>query len=267
MSFFNGLGERIATANSLLCIGLDPDGTRLPAGINVLQFNKAVIAATHPFACAYKLNFAFYEAMGPEGWGTIRETLWHIPKGIPVIADAKRADIGNTSRAYARAIFDELGFDAVTVNPYLGGDALEPFLDYTDKGVYILCRTSNPGAADLQNQAVYTERGPLKLYQIVADKAEQWNTRGNAGLVVGATAADDLRAVRNRHPELPFLVPGVGAQGGDLEHAVLYGRNLNPAGLIINASRQVIFASSGPDFAEAAGKAAEELRDEINRYR
>jgi orotidine-5'-phosphate decarboxylase len=267
MTFFNNLERRIAAANSLLCVGLDPDKAKLPAGVGIAQFNRAVVAATHPFVCAYKLNFAFYEAAGQEGWGLMRETLRHIPQDIPVIADAKRADIGNTSKEYAKAIFDELGFNAVTVNPYLGHDALEPFLEYTDKGVFILCRTSNPGAADLQNLAVYTESGPLPMYRVVADKAGQWNTRGNAGIVVGATSIDDLRAIRRRHPELPFLVPGVGAQGGDLEQAVLYGRSAKPYGLIINASRQVIFASSGADFAEAAGRAAEALREEINRYR
>ncbi len=267
MSFFTDLEKRIAAANSLLCVGLDPDSARLPASVNIFQFNQAIIAATHPFACAYKMNFAFYEAAGPEGFGLLKESLWHIPQDIPVIADAKRADIGNTSKAYARAIFNELGFNAVTVNPYLGHDSLEPFLEYGDRGIYILCRTSNPGAADLQNLAVYTESGSIPLYQVVADKAAEWNKSGNVGVVVGATSIDDLRILRRRHPGLPFLVPGVGAQGGDLEQAVLYGRSTQRAGLIINASRQIIFASSGPDFAEAAGRAAEKLRDEINKYR
>ena len=267
MGFFNDLEQRIAAANSLLCVGLDPDASRLPAGLSVLQFNQAVIGATREFACAYKLNFAFYEALGPEGWGALRETLWYIPRDIPVIADAKRADIGNTSKAYAKAIFDELGFNAVTVNPYLGYDAVEPFLEHRDKGLYVLCRTSNPGAADFQDLEVKNAGHLEPLYEAVAGKAAQWNVRGNVGLVVGATAIDDLRRIRRRHPEMPFLVPGVGTQGGDLELAVLYGRNFQSAGLIINASRQVIFASSGPDFAEAAGRAAEKLRDEINRYR
>ena len=267
MTFFSELEKRIVTANSLLCVGLDPDAARLPASISVLQFNQAIIAATHPFVCAYKLNFAFYEAAGPEGFSLLRETLWYIPQDIPVIADAKRADIGNTSKAYARAIFDELGFNAVTVNPYLGFDALEPFLEYTDRGVFILCRTSNPGAADFQDLQVHTGEGTCPLYQVVADKAAQWNARGNVGLVVGATSIDDLRLIRRRHPGMPFLVPGVGAQGGDLEQSVLYGRSTRGAGLIINASRQVIFASAGPDFAQAAGRAAEKLRDDINRYR
>jgi orotidine-5'-phosphate decarboxylase len=267
MGFFNDLDERISEANSLLCVGLDPDRDKLPPGVSIAYFNRAIIDATHDFVCAYKLNFAFYEAAGPEGWGLLRETLCHVPQGIPVIADAKRADIGNTSKAYARAIFDELGFSAVTVNPYLGYDALEPFLDYRDRGVFILCRTSNSGAADFQNLQVKTDDHLAPLYEVVADKATQWNVRGNVGLVVGATSSEDLRSIRRHHPDLPFLVPGVGAQGGDLELAVLYGRNFQRSGLIINASRQVIYASPGTDYASAAGKAAEALRDEINRYR
>ncbi len=267
MSFFSDLDQRVESAGSLLCVGLDPDASRLPKGVGILEFNSAVIEATQEYVCAYKLNFAFYEAAGAAGWEALKKTLEYIPPDIPVIADAKRADIGNTSRAYARAIFGELGFDAVTVNPYLGFDAVEPFLDYRERGVYILCRTSNPGAGDFQSLTVKTGERAAPLYEVVADKASQWNRHGNVGLVVGATNIDDLRLIRRRRPELPFLVPGVGAQGGDLELAVLYGRNFQKSGLVINASRQVIFASSGEDYAEAAGLAARALQDEINRYR
>ena len=267
MTFFGELDERVAKANSLLCVGLDPDIAKIPAGLTLAGFNKAIITTTGEYACAYKLNFAFYEAAGMAGWEALRETLKYIPRDIPVIADAKRADIGNTSKAYAKAIFDELGFSAATVNPYLGYDALEPFLEYRNKGIFILCRTSNPGAADFQDLPVKTDGHIAPLYSIVAEKAAQWNVRGNVGLVVGATAIDDLRFLRRQHAELPFLVPGVGAQGGDLELAVLYGHNLQRSGLIVNAARQVIFASTGPDFATAAGEAARKLRDEINKFR
>jgi len=267
MSFFSDLDQRIASANSLLCVGLDPDAAKLPPQVSLFDFNRRVIDATQAHVCAYKLNFAFYEAEGINGWEVLKETLRYIPADIPAIADAKRADIGNTSKAYAYAAFDELGFDAVTVNPYLGFDSIEPFLEYRDRGVFILCRTSNPGAADFQSLLVSTGEHTIPLYQVVAEKATQWNTFGNIGLVMGATSIDDLRLIRQQHPELPFLVPGIGSQGGDLELAVLHGRNFQRTGLIINASRQVIFASSGPDFADAAGRSAKKLKDEINRYR
>jgi len=248
-------------------VGLDPDVAKLPAGVGLVEFNRAIVAATKDFACAYKLNFAFYEEAGVAGWGLLAETRRCIPADIPVIADAKRADIGNTSRAYARAIFEELKFDAVTVNPYLGYDGVAPFLEFRDRGVYILCRTSNPGAADFQTLPVDLGGRVAPLYEVVAEKASQWNEHSNVGLVLGATGAAELGLIRRKFPNLPFLVPGVGAQGGDLTLVVRDGQGSCPGGLIINVSRQVIFASPSSDFAEAAAQAAQALRDEINQYR
>jgi orotidine-5'-phosphate decarboxylase len=231
----------------------------------VLDFNRAIIDATSALVCAYKPNLAFYEAAGQKGWEVLQQTLDYIPKGIPVIADAKRGDIGNTAKAYASAIFTGLGAGAATVNPYMGFDSVEPFLAYQDKGVFILCRTSNAGAADFQSLIVGgTDRA---LYQVVAKKSSEWNKFGNVGLVVGATHPEELKSLRQAYPEMPFLIPGVGAQGGDLKKAVSYGVNPGGSGIIINSSRQVLYASSGKDFARAAAAAALKLRDEINLFR
>jgi orotidine-5'-phosphate decarboxylase len=267
MKFVDKLTRVMQDNNSLLCVGLDTDPKRMPEGISVVDFNGAIIEATSDLVCAYKPNLAFYEAMGDEGYEALKETLKHIPDSIPVIADAKRGDIGNTAAAYARAIFDNFGFDAVTVNPYLGLDAVEPFLSYEERGVIILCRTSNPGATDFQDLLCQYGNGYRPLYEIVALKAGQWNTRGNIGLVIGATYPEELGTIRRQHPEIPFLVPGVGAQGGDLALAVRHGIDANGRGMIINSSRQILYASAGKDFDKAARQAAIELRNEINRHR
>ena len=182
------------------------------------------------------------------------------------IGDAKRGDIGNTAKAYARAIFVNLGFDATTVSPYLGGDSLEPFIQYRDKGVFVLCRTSNAGALDFQS-LLLEERGKHRpLFEIVAQKASEWNTFGNIGLVVGATYPEELQLIRQSHPDMPLLIPGIGAQGGDLEQAVRYGVDAQGQKAIINSSRQIIYASRERDFAELARRAASSLRDQINSY-
>ena len=265
MRFFEKL-ERAARKNgSLLCVGLDPDPALMPVD-DVADFNRAIIAATSDYVCAYKPNLGFYEALGEKGYAALRETLAAIPDDIPTIGDAKRGDIGNTAKAYARALFDELGFDAATVNPYLGGDAVEPFLEREDKGVFILCRTSNPGARDFQDLLV-GGRNPRRVFEIVAEAALQLNTRGNVGLVVGATYPEELRRVRQICPDMTFLVPGVGAQGGDLAAVMANGLDAKGGGLIINVSRQVLYASKGADFAEAAGEAARRLRDDIEAER
>jgi len=268
VGFFDKL-ERAAQRNgSLLCVGLDPDPAQMPVS-DVAAFNRAIIEATAEFVCAYKPNLAFYEALGERGLAALRETLAAIPPDIPVIADGKRNDIGNTARAYARALFDELGVDAATVNPYLGGDAVEPFLEREEKAAFILCRTSNPGARDLQDLLVTPPGGgeARPLFEMVAEMARRWNSRGNVGLVVGATYPEELRRVRRLCPEMTFLVPGVGAQGGDV--AAVIGNGLDKAGrgLIINVSRQVLYASREKDFAVAAAGAARQLRDEIARER
>ncbi len=262
MRFFEKLQRASEKNRSLLCVGLDPDPALMPVD-DVAAFNRAIIEATSGFVCAYKPNLAFYEALGEEGYAALRETLKAVPSHIPVIADAKRGDIGNTAKAYARALFDELSFDAATVNPYLGGDALEPFLEYEDKGIIILCRTSNPGARDLQDLVV----DGRPLFERVAEMANGWNSRGNVGLVVGATYPEELRRVRQLCPQMTFLVPGVGAQGGDLAAVLASGLDANGGGLVINVSRQVLYASKGPDFAQAAGEMAQRLCDEIEAGR
>ncbi len=252
---------------SLLCIGLDPDPELMPPKMGVLKFNKAIIDATADLACAYKLNLAFYEALD-EGIDALKQTIRYIPADIPTIADAKRGDIGNTARAYARAIFEKLGFDATTVNPYLGSDSVEPFIEYLDKGIFVLCRTSNPGAVDFQSLPLVLKRQRLPLFEIVALRAAQWNKKGdNIGLVVGATYPQELKLIRQNHPNMLLLIPGIGAQGGDLASAVRYGVGAGGHGALIASSRQIIYASSGGDFARAARQVASGLRDEINYQR
>ena len=248
---------------SLLCVGLDPDPSLL-RGTPVVTFLQAIIEATQDIVCAYKPNLAFFEAMGTGGMLTLMEALRGVPVHVPVIADAKRSDIASTSRFYARALFEEYDFDAATVNPYLGGDSVEPFLEYGDKGVFVLCRTSNPGAEDIQNLRLSDGR---PLFEAVAELANRWNTQGNVGLVVGATWPAELERIRALCPELPILLPGVGAQGADLGSAMGAGLDAEGGGVIISSSRQVLYASSGDDFAEAARKVALGLRDEMNRQR
>jgi len=267
VGFFDKL-ERAAQRNgSLLCVGLDPDPAQMPVP-DVAAFNRAIIEATAAFVCAYKPNLAFYEALGERGMAALRDTLAAIPPDVPVIADAKRNDIGNTAKAYARALFDELGFDAATVNPYLGGDAVEPFLEREEKAAFVLCRTSNPGARDLQDLMVMIPGAEARpLFEVVAEMAHRWNSRGNVGLVVGATYPEELKRVRKLCPEMTFLVPGVGAQGGDVAAVMRNGLDKAGRGLIINVSRQVLYASREKDFAVAAGLAARKLRDEIARER
>jgi orotidine-5'-phosphate decarboxylase len=267
MNFLETLDERCS--NSLLCIGLDPDPAMLPDAVRntpdpVYTFCAAIIAATADLVCAYKPNIAFFEALGAPGLATLRRVVRE-QRAAPMIVDAKRGDIGSTATAYARAIFEHLGADAVTLSPYLGGDTLEPFLQYRDKGCFVLCKTSNPGSADLQDLEL---AGGERLYQAVARRAETvWNRHGNVGLVVGATHAAAIAEVRAIAPRLPLLVPGVGAQGGDLEQAVRAAVDATGARAVINSSRSVLYAGKGPDFAEAARAEALRLRDAINRAR
>lgn len=229
------------------------------------SFNRWVIEQTHDLVCAYKPNLAFYEARGAAGWEELKLTLEYLKKNYPelvTIADAKRADIGNTNLGYAVSLFDELGFDGMTVHPYLGKEALEPFLERQDKGIFVLCRTSNPGAGELQDLTVEDrEFGRLPLYELVARRvAKDWNGQGNCGLVVGATYPRELRQVREIAGEMPLLVPGVGAQGGDVEQTIRAGINRSGMGIIINSARGIIFAAD-------PGLEALKLKEEINRYR
>jgi orotidine-5'-phosphate decarboxylase len=254
--------------DSLVCVGLDPELGKIPGLLlnqadPILAFGKAIIAATHPYVAAYKPNLAFYEVLGKTGWETLEQTLKFIPPGILKIADAKRGDIGNTSRLYAKAFFDYFQFDAITVNPYLGYDSVAPFLEDETRGVFVLCLTSNPGSQDFQ----YFNDGSQNLFQQVAKKVVQWNKKANCGLVVGATHPEELRIVRELAPDLPILVPGIGVQGGDLELSVKYSTNVHGELALFNSSRGIIYRSNQSDFAEQAAQAAAELKTAINKIR
>ncbi len=267
MVFIDKLQSARRQNDSLVCIGLDPDTKLIPDGVDIFEFNKAIIDSTADLVCAYKLNFAFYEALGVEGFDVLKRTVDYIPNDIPTIGDAKRGDIGNTAKAYADAIFFKLNFDATTVNPYLGFDSIEPFIKYKDRGVFILCRTSNPGSADFQSLSCQQEGQNSYLFELVAMKASLWDKYGNIGLVIGATYPQELRVIRENFPSTLLLIPGIGAQGGDLEKVVLYGVDPNGEKTVINSSRQIIFATKDSNYASAARKVATELRDRINYYR
>ncbi|MCY3779831.1 MAG: orotidine-5'-phosphate decarboxylase [Chloroflexi bacterium] len=265
MNAIDNYNARADNVDSLLCIGLDSDMARLPKTFPdhespQLAFNRHIIDVTAEYAAAFKFNMAFYEANGASGWRQLDQSIKYLRQHHPdalTICDAKRADIGNTSAAYARAIFTELGFDAVTLNPYLGRDALQPFLDYPDKGCIILCRTSNPGAAEIQDLEV----ADRPLWRLVAEKvARDWNDRGNCMLVVSATNPDEMAQIRALTGDMTFLVPGIGAQGGDIEAVLKAGLNSAGRGLIINSSRGVIFADD-------PAAAADALRAAINSHR
>ena len=266
MNFIEKLAQAIQKNQSLLCVGLDPDPALMPSGTGIYEFNKVIIDATADLVCAYKPNFAFYEALGTEGIDALKRTVDYIPEGIPVIGDAKRSDIGNTAKAYAKSIFSYFNFDATTVNPYLGFDSVEPFLQYRDRGVFVLCRTSNSGAVDFQSLPCEVNGRRHLLFEVVAEKVSQWNVYGNLGLVVGATYPEELKLIRQRFPEMLLLIPGVGAQGGELSQVVSYGIDTAKRRTIINSSRQILYASRKQDFALAAGHAAAELRNQINHF-
>lgn len=266
MTFYRKLSVIMKKHNSLLCVGLDSDFCKIPASIQKSRypqftFNKMIIDATHDLVCAYKPNSAFYEARGKQGIAELKMTCDYLRKKYPdivIILDAKRADIGNTNKGYVAFAYDYLKVDAITLHPYLGREALQPFLDQKEKGSIILCRTSNPGAGEFQDN----------LYQKVAKHvAKYWNTNNNCALVVGATYSAELAIVRRITKDMPILIPGVGAQGGDVEKTVKSGVDSHETGAIINAARSVIFASSEAYFAKKAREEATKLRDEINRYR
>ena len=269
-SFSEKLAESTASNDSLVCVGLDPVPSRLPESLlgepdPVFAFNRRIIDCTCDLVCAYKPNLAFYGALGRDGWDALEATIDHVPDRIPVILDAKSGDIGPSAERYAVMFFEELGADAATANPYMGGDAIKPFLAYPDKGTFLLCLTSNPGAADIMLQQL---PGGRMVFEEMALRAREWNESGNCGLVVGATQAGGaMRSVRALAPELPILVPGVGAQGGDVESAVRSAARPDGTGLLVNASRSVLYASTGEDFASAARGATAALREEINQYR
>jgi orotidine-5'-phosphate decarboxylase len=250
-------------SNSFLCIGLDPDPD-LMAHPHIPSFLQEVVDATTDLACAYKPNLAFFEALGMGGMQIMLESLRSVPKHIPIIADAKRGDIGNTATFYAKALFDVYKFDAATVNPYGGRDAVQPFLDYTDRGVFIWCRGSNPSSADLQDLRL--EDGRL-VYEAVAEAARDWNAMGNVGLVAGATFPEQVERVREICPDMPILLPGVGLQEGDLEASVQAAMDTAGGGFIANVSRAVLYAARDDGYAKAARKVAQKLRNRINVMR
>lgn len=261
MNFLSLLDNACKKNDSLLCVGLDVDLGKTGHGTSsvtdsIFDFNKRVIDETAPYVCAYKPNIAFYEMYGIEGLQALIKTVEYIPDDIPVILDAKRGDIGHTAQAYAKSVFDVFKADAVTVNPYLGYDSLEPFISYKDKGIFVLCLTSNKGSSDFQ----LPQQDEDPLYMHVAKHVRKWNINENCGLVVGATNAQMLKDVRSEAGDMPILIPGVGAQGGDLEASVKYGITKDRNRAIINSSRGIIYANK-------PGIEAKRLRDEINKYR
>lgn len=288
------LRSRWRDAQTLLCVGLDGELERLPPSVragqtgllsldeeragsgvegSLVSFHQAIIDATADLVCAFKPNAAFFEAHGPAGLRALIRLIAYIHArypDVPVLLDAKRGDIGNTSQAYARAAFDVCDADGITLQPYLGGEALTPFLERCERGLFILCRTSNPGSAEFQDIRVPLPDGPgdEPLYVALARRvANEWNANGNCGLVVGATYPDDLARVRAVVGDLPLLIPGIGTQGGDLEATLSAGLDSEGYGLLISASRSVIYASNGLDFAQAARREARRLNQEIKRLR
>ncbi|MBA01748.1 MAG: orotidine-5'-phosphate decarboxylase [Chloroflexi bacterium] len=263
-------GERYLGASyanqSFLCVGLDPIPELIPKGVDVREFLRTVVEVTKDLVCCYKPNIAFFEQFGRDGWDILFSTINAIPSEIPILLDAKRGDIGHTADAYAKAIFDELQVDAVTLNPYLGFDSLEPFFSREDRYSFVLCRTSNQSAVDLQDLQV----DEVKLYEKVAQLAQSWNTFGNVGLVVGATYPEEAQKVRDICPDQLLLLPGVGAQEGDLELAVQSAVKSDGGGILVNASRGILYAQPYNNgcavggWAEATRLAASELRDQIN---
>ncbi len=253
---------------SMICLGLDLDPKRIPSDYNgslksIFDFAHRIIDATSDMVCAYKPNMAFFESMGADGFSLLKLIIERIPDNIPVILDGKRNDIGNTASHYAKSAFEELGATWVTINPYMGYDSIRPFLEYKENGVFILCLTSNSGAKDFQMLNVDGK----PLYQIVAEKVDFWNKEANCGLVVGATQPEELLAIRKIANDMPILIPGVGAQGGSLEMAVKNGTANFSKPAIINVSRSVLYASSGPDFAKKARAELQKLNDHITFFR
>ncbi len=260
------LFDQIKKKKSYLCVGLDADLEKIPKHLlknndPVFEFNKQIIDATSDFCVAYKPNIAFYEALGARGWESLKKTLDYIPKNCFTIADAKRGDIGNTSSLYARAFFQQMNFDSITVAPYMGEDSIKPFLEFEHKWVILLIHTSNKGSEDFQ--LLELRNGKL-LYEEVIAASQRWATPDQLMYVVGATHADKIGAIRKLAPDHFFLVPGVGAQGGDLEAVSKAGMNAQ-CGLLVNSSRAIIYASSKEDFAEAARIEAAQVREEMKK--
>lgn len=272
MMFIDALQNAITKNNSLLCIGLDTDADKIPHHLKnekdaVFVFNKEIVDITADLVCCYKINSAFYEARGADGILELKNTIEYIKSKnshIPIILDAKRADIGNTNNGYITYAFDYLKADAITLHPYLGAEALKPFVEQKTKGLFILCKTSNPGASEIQN--LQTQNEPFYLY-LARKVANEWNKNNNCMLVAGATYPEEMGKIRKAVGDMFLLVPGIGAQGGDLEKTLSYGLTKAKSGLIIHSARNILYASNNTDFAQKAREEAKALRNAINKYR
>ena len=275
MTFIDTLRTATTQNQSMLCVGLDPEPSRFPAHLKgdaskIYDFCAAIVDATADLVCSFKPQIAYFAAYRAEDQlERLMEHMRRTAPQVPVILDAKRGDIGSTAQQYAKEAFERYGADAVTLSPFMGFDSIEPYLAaYPSKGAFLLCRTSNPGGDDLQNQRLASIEGQPLMYEHIAKLAQgPWNLNGQLGLVVGATYPQELARVRELAPTVPLLIPGVGAQGGDVEAVVTNGKTANGSGLMINSSRGILYASRGEGYAEAAADAARSLRDEINRYR
>lgn len=268
MGFYDRLRLIQEKNNSLLCVGLDPDPEKIPGSLRssvdpVGQFCQRIVEATSNLVCAYKLNLAFFESRKGGDLSTLERVLAYIPSDVMTIADGKRGDIGNSAERYARTLLDEFRFTATTVNPYMGEDSIRPFIKNPDRGAFVLALTSNPGARDFQ----CLRAGRKPLYEHVVAKAVKWNVNRNIGFVVGATRASQLKRIRSLVPDIPLLIPGIGAQKGNVKLAVRWGCDARGTMAIVNASRSILYASDGEDFAWAARQSAQKLRDEMNAYR
>ena len=259
--------QKIRQKNSCLCVGLDPDLQKIPKHLlkekdPIFEFNKQIIDATYPFAVAYKPNMAFYEALGMEGWETLQKTAEYLPKDTFNIADAKRGDIGNTSQMYAKAFFEEMNFDAITVAPYMGEDSVKPFLEFPNKWVILLALTSNIGSMNFEQQTLHNGK---KLYEEVIEKSQEWADHTKMMYVVGATKSEYFQEIRNIAAQNFLLVPGVGRQGGNLEEVMKFGLNEH-IGLLINSSRDIIYASEDKYFAQKAAQKAKEMQEQMSLF-
>jgi orotidine-5'-phosphate decarboxylase len=264
---YQELSHQIKSKSSYLCVGLDTDINKIPKHLlkekdPIFEFNKQIIDATIDYAVAYKPNIAFYEALGVKGWESLQKTIEYLPKDVFTIADAKRGDIGNTSKMYAQAFFEQMNFDSITVAPYMGSDSVEPFLEFEDKWVILLALTSNEGGKDFQFEEL---KSGEKVYQKVLEVSQKWGTKENLMYVVGATRSKEFQEIRKSVPDHFLLVPGVGAQGGNLKELSKYGLNKD-GGLLVNSSRGIIYASSGEDFAKVAGEKAKSIQQEMKIY-
>ncbi len=263
MTFFEKLEERVCSTQSYLCVGLDPIWEKIPQHLprtqeGLLEFLLKIVEETKAYAAAFKPNFSYFEILGASGMEVLQELIRQIPREIPVLGDAKRGDVGHSSQMYAKAVFETFKCDAVTVSPYMGEDSLQPFFSYSERGIFVLCLTSNPSATDFQLPEMYLQ---------VARKVKELNVEGNAGLVVGATRPGNIAAVRKTCGQMPFLIPGVGAQGGDLEKTLIAAEDDSFIPYLFNASRSILYVDSSIDYAQQAGNAAKMFRDQINSCR